>query len=101
MRTSAVLDRSWREEGRVPPPVLLAFGWLAQSVIARKKRGPLGRLAGLGVGAASVGLAGAAAARFARVRTPPDPLVPDARVPGTTAANAVSRHPMYTRLDGV
>src|SRR5690554_282781 len=101
MRTSAVLDRSWREEGRVPPPVLLAFGWLAQSVIARKKRGPLSRLAGLGVGAASVGLAGAAAARFARERTSLDPLVPDARVLVTTGANAVSRNPMYTGLVGL
>ena len=101
MRSQSVLDRSWRDEGRVPPPVLFAFAWVAQSVLARKKGGPVSRLAGLALGAGSVGLAAAAAGKFSRERTSLDPLVPDARVLVTTGANSVSRNPMYTGLVGV
>ena len=101
MRSQSMLDRSWRDEGRLPPPVLFAFAWVAQSVLARKRGGPVSRLSGLALGAGSVALAAAAAGKFSRERTSLDPLVPDARVLVTTGANAVSRNPMYTGLVGV
>ena len=101
MGSKSLLDRSWRDEGRVPPPVLFAFAWVAQSVLARKKADPVSRLAGLALGAGSLGLAASAAAKFARERTSLDSFVPDARVLVTSGANAVSRNPMYTGLLGL
>jgi len=101
MRRIPLLDGSWRAEGRVPPPVLFAGAWFAQSILSSRKAGLVSRVAGALLGAGSVALAASAAASFARRGTSLDPLVPDASELVTTGANAVSRNPMYTGLVGV
>ena len=101
MNVKNMLDRSWREEGRVPPPALFAGAWLAQSVISSRRSGPLSKLVGAVIGGASIGLAASAAADFARRGTSLDPLVPDASELVTTGANSISRNPMYTGLVGM
>ncbi len=101
MDIRTVLDRSWRVEGRVPPPVLLAGAWLAQSVVSSRRSSFGARAVGLVLGAGSVALAATTAADFARRGTSLDPLVPDAKELVTSGANALSRNPMYTGLVGL
>ncbi|NLF05365.1 MAG: isoprenylcysteine carboxylmethyltransferase family protein [Actinomycetales bacterium] len=100
MNIRTVLDKAWRDEGRIPPPVLFAGAWLAQSLASSRRAGVVPRALGAVVGLGSVALAASAAAGFARRGTTLDPLVPDAQVLVTTGANAVSRNPMYTGLLG-
>ncbi len=101
MRVTTVLDPAWREEGRIPPPLLLAGGLLAQSLVSRSRGGPFSRAAGALLGLGSVALAASAAAEYVRRRTSLDPFVPDAKVLVTSGANAASRNPMYTGLVGL
>lgn len=96
-----VTDSSWRDEGRIPPPVLFAGAWLAQSILSSRRAGPLSKAAGAVIGGASLGLAATAAVEFLRRGTTLDPLVPDASELVTTGANAISRNPMYTGLVGL
>jgi protein-S-isoprenylcysteine O-methyltransferase Ste14 len=101
MNIRTVLDRSWREEGRVPPAALFAGAWLAQSILSSRKAGFFSRLAGVTLGAGAAALAAPAVADFARRGTTIDPLVPDAKELVTSGANAVSRNPMYAGLVGL
>jgi len=101
MDVRKILDDSWRTEGRVPPPLLLAGGLLAQSLLSRKGSGFFSRAAGLVLGAGSVALAGAGAAGLAKHGTTLNPVVPDAKVLVTDGANALTRNPMYTGLVGL
>lgn len=101
MRVTTVLDPAWRTEGRVPPPLLLVGGLVAQSLVSRSRGGPLSRTAGALLGLGSAALVASAAAEYVRRRTTLDPFVPDASVLVTTGANAASRNPMYTGLVGL
>ena len=101
MNIRTVLDRSWRDEGRVPPAALFAGAWLAQSILSSRKAGFFSRLAGVTLGAGAAALAAPAVVEFARKGTSLDPLVPEAKELVTGGANALSRHPMYTGLVGL
>lgn len=101
MRIKTILDRSWRDEGRIPPAGLFLGGLLAQSLISRHRGGAISRLAGATIGLGSLALGISAGAEFTRRRTSLDPFVPEASELVTTGANAVSRHPMYTGLVGL
>ncbi|PFG36826.1 protein-S-isoprenylcysteine O-methyltransferase Ste14 [Flavimobilis soli] len=101
MNTTNITKDLGVTDGRVPPVVLAGAAWLAQSVVSRKRGGALARTAGAALGVASLTLAGASAADFARRRTTVDPRVPDASTLVTSGVNAVTRNPMYVGLVGV
>lgn len=101
MSTTKIVDHLGVTDGRVPPAVLAAGAWVAQSLVSRERGGRFARLAGTALGAASVALAGASVVDFARRRTTVDPRVPDASTLVTSGVNAVSRNPMYVGMVGV
>lgn len=101
MDATKIVDHLGIADGRVPPALLTAAGWVAQSLVSRKRRGAFARAAGAALGVASLACASAAVGDFARRRTTVDPRVPDASVLVTTGVNAVTRNPMYVGLVGV
>ena len=89
---------------RIPPPVLaLAAGLLQRSLTRDALPATSVRAAAsVALSAVSVGLAGAASARFHQVGTTVDPLDPTrASVLVTTGVNSVTRNPMYVGLSGL